>query len=266
MRPEQGVSRTSYLDELRTSQSSFANAERILIVGGGPAGVEIAGELSTHFPSKQITLVHSHDRLLVTRGWDDIPTWVSERIHTQLTARGVVVHLNDRVSSKDGAHIMSSGEELKADYVFWAVGGRPNTTLVHPDNLTSSGTVIVDEQFRTPIPGVYAAGDVCSTPGRKTAGLANWEGAACASALLAHLNGREAKHRAGVKVNKGILVPLGDGRPTSIPGDGIGAGTVDLGWFGVWSAPQWMLRWFASDYFAKRAFGRFKGYEDAGYQ
>lgn len=265
MRPDLGATRQGYLNELRESQSSFGRAERVLIVGGGAAGVEIAGELSTHFPDKKITLVHSHGRLLVTRGGYLVPEWVSERLHTQLEARGVTIHLNERVSEKAGSYFTSSGE-VEADYVFWAVGNKPNAGLVKPDHLTSSGTVVIDDQFRTLLPNVYAAGDVCSSPGRKTAGLAKWEGAACASALLAHLSGKEAKQRSG-KVNNGILVPLGDGRATSIPGDGIGAGAIDLGWFGTWGAPQWMLRWFAKDYFAKRAFGgMFTGHEDIGFE
>lgn len=265
MRPEAGATRAGYLAELRASQAAFADAAHVLIVGGGAAGVEIAGELSTHYPEKRITLVHSHERLLATRGGYLVPEWVSARLHAQLLARGVTIHLDERVTEKAGGYFTSAGE-VAADYVLWAVGGRPNTGLVHPDHLAGDGTVAVDDQFRTPLPGVYAAGDVCSTPGRKTAGRAKWEGAACAGALLAHLQGRDARQRAG-KVNNGILVPLGDGRPTAIPGDGIGAGAIDLGWFGLWGAPQWMLRWFAKDYFAKRAFGgMFTGHEDIGFE
>ncbi|KAJ2846431.1 hypothetical protein J3B02_004411, partial [Coemansia erecta] len=39
-------------------------AKDILIVGGGPVGVEIAGEIAFAFKGKNVTLVHSAERLL----------------------------------------------------------------------------------------------------------------------------------------------------------------------------------------------------------
>jgi NADH dehydrogenase FAD-containing subunit len=44
-------------------QGKIEKSEKILIIGGGPVGVELAGEIATDFPSKDITLVHSHSTL-----------------------------------------------------------------------------------------------------------------------------------------------------------------------------------------------------------
>ena len=39
-------------------------AQRITVIGGGASGVEIAGEIATDFPQKDVTLIHSRDTLL----------------------------------------------------------------------------------------------------------------------------------------------------------------------------------------------------------
>ena len=38
--------------------------EKILIIGGGPVGVELAGEISEKYSDKEITLVHSQSQLI----------------------------------------------------------------------------------------------------------------------------------------------------------------------------------------------------------
>jgi len=43
------------------------SAHSIVIVGGGPTGVELAGERAVYFPAKKVTLVHKGSRLLEYR-------------------------------------------------------------------------------------------------------------------------------------------------------------------------------------------------------
>ena len=38
--------------------SQVVAAKRVVLVGGGPSGVEVAGEIATDFPDKTITLIH----------------------------------------------------------------------------------------------------------------------------------------------------------------------------------------------------------------
>lgn len=40
------------------------NSQRIAVIGGGPVGVEIAAEIATDFPGKEVIIVHSRDKLL----------------------------------------------------------------------------------------------------------------------------------------------------------------------------------------------------------
>lgn len=228
-----------------------------------------------------------------------VPERVSKRIHAQLCARGVDVILNDRVRFPDSdvrtdpigngdakdaeawdgregilpglqTITLASGQMVQADCVFGGSGASPNSGLVSAVDRTAlvGGYVAVDPNFRIlssspSLVGVYALGDVASTGGRKTAGQAVGESRHLAKVLLAHL-ACEAKGQKPIAKGyapgflQSILVPIGEGRGG--PGDGIGAGAIDLGWLGVWGAPDWLLRWFAKDYFCSQHFvARFQG-------
>ncbi len=54
---------------MQAANERLKAAKSVLIVGGGAVGVEVAGEIASVLPDKQVTLVHSRDKLLV----DDRP-------------------------------------------------------------------------------------------------------------------------------------------------------------------------------------------------
>jgi NADH dehydrogenase FAD-containing subunit len=66
-------------------------ADSILIIGGGPVGVELAGEIVVDFPTKKVTLIQSGDRLI-----DFLGPKASEKTLKWLQSRNVEVILNDR--------------------------------------------------------------------------------------------------------------------------------------------------------------------------
>lgn len=168
--------------------------------------------------------------------------------------------------------MLTSGRTVEVDYVFAGSGNVPNSYLVasaDPSALVE-GYVAVDDRFRvisstSELEECYALGDVANTGGRKTAGQATVE-AKCLAGILAAQLKAEAKGKDGREVGKAYavsslnstIIPLG--HSTGVPGDGIGAGTMQLGWLGTWRAPKWMIRWFAKDYFVILHFvARFKG-------
>ena len=52
------------LDELRRTHKELADAERVLIVGAGPVGLELAGEIKEVWPDKHVTVVDPTEQLL----------------------------------------------------------------------------------------------------------------------------------------------------------------------------------------------------------
>lgn len=54
--------------ELQGSQRRIQDASRIAIVGGGPVGVQVATDIASYFPDKNVTLIHSRQQLLPNFG------------------------------------------------------------------------------------------------------------------------------------------------------------------------------------------------------
>lgn len=108
----------------------------IVIVGGGPTGVEVAGALAEmrnhiipkdyHDLSQQqidIHLVHGNDRLLNTMS--DESSTAAEAFLRQM---GVRLHLDRVVKDYDGQTVyMDDGSELYSEKVIWAAGIIGNT-------------------------------------------------------------------------------------------------------------------------------------------
>jgi apoptosis-inducing factor 2 len=119
------------------ANARLSAAKSVVIVGGGPLGVETAAELIEHYPSLGITLIEGGSRLLGAS---------SERAAAQaedfLTQRGVRVILNDRLSSgqqpggdplgQSGHAVTQKGLQFNYDLLLWCIGGRPNTQYMQP--------------------------------------------------------------------------------------------------------------------------------------
>lgn len=75
-RPPPGRStEESILELFRKLQGEIAEASSVLICGGGPVGLELAGEIAEYYNTnssrqkKKVTLIHSGKRILAGEGW-----------------------------------------------------------------------------------------------------------------------------------------------------------------------------------------------------
>lgn len=131
-------------------------AKRVLIVGGGPIGVEIAGEISETWPDKAITLIEAGTRLLAGTSEK-----VAMHAVSVLTARGVTLITSDRLDGQGhlpgeifapgGTATTTAGRQLSYDLLLWCVGGRPNTGYLQPrfaHLLNAKGQVQVTSELR----------------------------------------------------------------------------------------------------------------------
>jgi dihydrolipoamide dehydrogenase len=138
--------------------------QRLLIVGGGVVGVELA-EIFTAF-GVQVTVVEMLDRLLPQMDAD-----LGAGLAWTFEQRDVRVHLNSRLEHVDSgpggllAAITAPGGPLtvEADRILIAVGRRPNVENLGLDlagvRVERTG-IPVNGQTETNIPGLYAVGDV----------------------------------------------------------------------------------------------------------
>lgn len=162
--PIEGLDQVPYL----TSDSLWSLKEqpkRLLVVGGGPIGCELAQAFQRL--GSQVTLVNQASRLM-SKEDDDVSAFILERF----VKEGIHVLLDHKLESftKDtgeySAIVRSDGQSQRIvfDQVLLAVGRKPNVEGIGLEalgiNTTPQGTISVDEQLRTKFTNILACGDV----------------------------------------------------------------------------------------------------------
>ncbi|MCJ1363745.1 hypothetical protein MMC16_002854 [Acarospora aff. strigata] len=143
-------------------------AKSITVIGGGPAGVETAGELGAQFGhTKKVTMLSGSSRLLTK-----LRPATSEEAASHLSKLGVTVTHNLRLSSSSLIEstgqtqlTLSDGSTTTTDIFIDATGATPNTSFLPTSWLTAKGHVETDvKTLRATAagPNVYALGDVAS--------------------------------------------------------------------------------------------------------
>jgi nitrite reductase (NADH) large subunit len=139
---------------------NLTGLRRIVIIGGGTLGLEVARNLLE--TKAEIHVVESHSRLLPTL----TDPASSEMLHLRLVHLGIHVHhdCNTReITGGDNADmvVMDDGRELDCDAVIIATGMRANKDLAESLGLKMERGVVIDDHMLTSLPDIYAAGDVC---------------------------------------------------------------------------------------------------------
>jgi len=195
---------------------------RIVIVGGGATGCQLAGELAHWVPAladetgapvreAHLVLLEANDRLM--GGSEE---HVSEFAEEVLRRKGVDVRLGTSLESVSAGSLISNGETLHCGTVVWTGGVQAPAFLQDSGLVTGpGGRVEVDSHLRSVShPEIYAAGDAAlihheGSPLPATAGFALRQGAYVATCLLDELLGRPMKPYQPRDV--GMLVSLGGG-------------------------------------------------------
>jgi NAD(P) transhydrogenase len=134
----------------------------IVIAGGGPVGVEFA--TICHGLGAKVTLLDRGTRLITVMDEE-----VSARMEGLFREWGITVMFGSSVerAAANGVGLevkLSTGERLFPDTLLFAAGRVANTQGLGLEalgvELDSRGRIPVDKNFRTPVPGIYAAGDV----------------------------------------------------------------------------------------------------------
>jgi NADPH-dependent 2,4-dienoyl-CoA reductase/sulfur reductase-like enzyme len=134
---------------------------RAVVVGAGYIGLEVAEAFVTR--GMEVHLVERSDRPMKTLDPD-----VGGRVADAMAGMGIHLHLSTQVDAiehgDDGAlrGVVTADDHLPADVVVLGTGTRPNSDLARDAGIPvgpSTGAVVVDVRQRTPVDGVWAAGD-----------------------------------------------------------------------------------------------------------
>ena len=156
--------------------------ERVLILGGGVIGVEFASVWRSF--GSEVTIIEALPHLVPN---EDIA--LSKGLERAFRRRGIQYSLGTRFRSavQDDSSVtvtLEDGKEFTADYLLVAVGRGPVTADLGFEEAgvtLDRGFVIVDEDLRTGVPGLWAVGDI--VPGLQLAHRGFQQGIAVAERI-----------------------------------------------------------------------------------
>jgi dihydrolipoamide dehydrogenase len=141
----------------------------LLVVGGGPIAVEMAGTFAALGSS--VSLSAPGPRLLPAADPDLVRT-LGERLDETLETVYIATSVSALRDVPDGVEAKFQGkgtpDRRVFDHVLVALGNRPHTADLGLEkakvNLAADGSIRVDHQLRTSNPRVFAVGDVTGEP------------------------------------------------------------------------------------------------------
>nr|HEV7952692.1 Si-specific NAD(P)(+) transhydrogenase [Candidatus Acidoferrales bacterium] len=168
--------------------------KELIIVGGGVIGLEFASMLSAL--NVIITLIEQRGAVL-----DFVDAEISEALCYHMRRQGAIFRLGEKVTNVEtdakGRVVanLESGKRIHGDALLYAVGRQANTDLIGLEaaGLTSGprGKLVVDKNFQTNVPHIYAAGDVIGFPSLASTSMEQGRLASC------HLFGAPAQASQG---------------------------------------------------------------------
>jgi 3-phenylpropionate/trans-cinnamate dioxygenase ferredoxin reductase component len=161
-----GVFSVRTIDDVLRLRPALDGASRIVIVGAGYIGLEVAAAARSE--GRHITVLEAEDRVLKRVTGASVSTFF-DGIHQ---ARGVHIRLGARLTAIEGDKAVTAvhtqaHERLPADLVLIAVGARANDDLAAAAGLACQDGIVVDETARTAHPNIYAVGDCTRFPSRR---------------------------------------------------------------------------------------------------
>ncbi|KAI5070074.1 hypothetical protein GOP47_0014417 [Adiantum capillus-veneris] len=153
------------IKEFQSENKKLKEAKKTLIIGGGPVGVELAGEIVVDFPEKKVVLAHGGDRLIEFLG-----PKASSKTFSWLKKKHVDIRLHekvnlDSVSASSHVYTTSSGDSIEADCHFLCVGKKISSSWMQStvlgENLDENGRLKVDDYLRVEgHSNIFAVGDI----------------------------------------------------------------------------------------------------------
>jgi dihydrolipoamide dehydrogenase len=144
--------------------------KRMLVVGGGIIGLEMATVYSTL--GADIDVVEMLDGLMQGADRDLVKVW--EKFNSKRFTNVMLKTKTTKAEAKeDGIYVTFEGEKAPAepqryDLVLLAVGRSPNGGKIGADkagvSVTERGLINVDKQLRTNVPHIFAIGDLVGQP------------------------------------------------------------------------------------------------------
>jgi len=142
-------------------REDVAEAERVVCVGGGYIGAEVAASLTAM--GKRCTIIEIEDVVLSRVFGAEVGSW----FHGLLESKGIEIASGETVAAFEGDERVStvlteSGLAIDCDAVVVGAGVRPDIMLAERAGLDVENGIVCDSGLETSAAGIFAAGDCCS--------------------------------------------------------------------------------------------------------
>lgn len=154
------------IDDVQRMRHQLAPGTRVVIVGGGYIGLEVAAASVSR--GAKVVLLETLPRVLARVSAPEMSSFY-ERAHRDAgvdirTGTGVIgFEFTDTADAIVGVRC-ADGSLLPADVVIVGIGIVPNTELATAAGLAVNDGIVVDEYARTSDPSIVAAGDCTNHP------------------------------------------------------------------------------------------------------
>jgi 3-phenylpropionate/trans-cinnamate dioxygenase ferredoxin reductase subunit len=159
-----GIHYLRSIDDVEAIKSEFREGQRLLVVGAGYIGLEVAAVAIR--AGLAVTVLEAESRAMSRSVCPTVADFFADR-HRQA---GVDLRFDARLTEMAGeandvkTAITATGESIECDLVIIAVGIRPRVELAEAAGLAIDNGIAVDPECRTSAPSVFAAGDCTSHP------------------------------------------------------------------------------------------------------
>ncbi|KAJ6822836.1 apoptosis-inducing factor-like protein B-like [Iris pallida] len=214
-------SRRERMEQFQQDNHKIKSSSSVLIIGGGPTGVELAGEIAVDYPEKKVTLVHRGSRLL-----EFIGPKASKKALDWLTLKKVEVLLGqtvdlDSMCENERVYTTSGGEKVTADCHFVCVGKPLGSSWLQEsilkECLDNKGRLMVDENLRVGgRKNIFAIGDITDIPEIKQGYLAQKHAWVVAKNLKLLMKGAKENKLEKYKPSSSAMAAVSLGRKEGI--------------------------------------------------
>lgn len=145
------------LDDARAIREALKSVASLLVIGGGPIGLELAASAAAL--GRQSTVVEMAPRLMGRSA----PAAMADLLLEYHRSQGTAIHLGRTVIALDEVAkeaVLDDGQRVPAGLVVVGIGVQANDELAAQAGIACDDGVFVDGWCRTTAPGVFAVGDV----------------------------------------------------------------------------------------------------------
>lgn len=132
----------------QSKRGNYPGGKRVVVIGAGNVGCDVAVE-AIHGGAQEVTLIDVQQPASFGK---------ERKAAEALGARFLWPCFTDSITDK--GVFLKDGRFLPADTVVVAIGDEPDLEFLPPEITTSRGFIVVDENYQTSVPQVFAIGDV----------------------------------------------------------------------------------------------------------